>query len=347
MTMVLMHCCDTISVNSPQTQGLSDRRVAVLGERRQKLGKIEAIRHNVRKLATTTGRQRTDPGMAEGTRAVISRFAKAALRGFLIMVLIALPSVLLPGVSADTRQMVTLIALFAGALTFVEYNATYPGLIEFRDAPPFNRIRYVMLLCMVVTLSVICSDQAEESSLTRLLQAISLVVGESMDFPYSPTRLLVLMVYEGATPAESGLVRATAGMAYLISLVGMAFFVVILKLVGWPNKHQAFNVWVNLPTFDPTAGGDVVDQLDRDARVNITLGYLLPFLVPTVVKLASGGFEPVMLASAQTMIWTIVAWAFLPASLLMRGIAMGRIADMIRQKRRQNGTNMSAALATV
>ena len=28
------------------------------------------------------------------------------------------------------------------------------------------------------------------------------------------------------------------------------------------------------------------------------------------------------------------AWAFLPASLFLRGSAMGRIADMIREKRR-------------
>jgi hypothetical protein len=275
----------------------------------------------------------------------LTRFAGAALRGFFVMVLIALPSVLLPGVTADTRQMVTLVALFAGVLTVVEYNAIYPGLIEFRDAPPFNRIRYVMLLAMVVTLSVICSDQGDVSSFTRLLQAISVVAGEAMDFPYSPTRLLVLMVYEGANAGEIGLVRATAGMAYLVSLVGMAFFVVIMKLVGWPSRSSAFNVWVNLPTFDPTSGGDVIDQLDRDSRINITLGFLLPFLVPTIIKLASGGFEPMMLASAQTMIWTIVAWAFLPASLLMRGIAMGRIADMIRQKRRQNGSHLAAAIA--
>ena len=29
----------------------------------------------------------------------------------------------------------------------------------------------------------------------------------------------------------------------------------------------------------------------------------------------------------------MAAWAFLPASLLMRGVAMARIADMIRTKR--------------
>jgi hypothetical protein len=311
------------------------------------LGKIEAIRHNVWAKVRTTARRRTATGLTRGGKDVLSRFGGALLRAFLVMVLIALPSIILPQISSDTRQMVTLVALFAGVLTCLEYNATYPGLIEFRDAPPFNRIRYAMLFFTVLMLSIICSDKGDVSSLTRLFQAISLVAGEAMDFPYSPTRLLVLMVYEGATPAEIGLVRATAGTAYLISLIGLAFFVVILKLVGWPSRYQAFNVWINLPTFDPTSGGDVVDQLDRDARVNVALGFLLPFLIPMAVKLASGGFEPVMLASAQTMIWTIVAWAFLPASLLMRGIAMGRIADMIRVKRRQNGTNMAAALASV
>ncbi|MEZ5798513.1 MAG: hypothetical protein R3D63_14200 [Paracoccaceae bacterium] len=41
---------------------------------------------------------------------------------------------LLPGIGPDTKQMVALVALFAGALTFAEYNAVYPSLVEFRDA---------------------------------------------------------------------------------------------------------------------------------------------------------------------------------------------------------------------
>jgi hypothetical protein len=32
----------------------------------------------------------------------------------------------------------------------------------------------------------------------------------------------------------------------------------------------------------------------------------------------------------------MTAWAFLPASLFMRGIAMGRIAGMIAEKRKRN-----------
>ena len=81
----------------------------------------------------------------------------------------------------------------------------------------------------------------------------------------------------------------------------------------------------------------------RDARVNIALGFLLPFLTPAVVKIASTGFEPLALTSPQTLIWTMTAWAFLPASLFMRGIAMGRVAEMIREKRLVNGAAESAA----
>ena len=62
--------------------------------------------------------------------------------------------------------------------------------------------------------------------------------------------------------------------------ITLSIFVVLLKFYNWPSRSGAFNVWVNLPTFDPTAGGDVVDRLDRDARINIALGFLLPFLIP-------------------------------------------------------------------
>ena len=117
-----------------------------------------------------------------------------------------------------------------------------------------------------------------------------------------------------------------------------------MRILGWPSRMGSFNVWINLPTFDPTTGGDVVERLERDARFNIALGFLLPFLIPAAVKVAAIAFQPVTLESPQTLIWTMTAWAFLPASLLMRGIAMGRIAGMIAEKRRQNNLAAEAEL---
>ena len=275
---------------------------------------------------------------------MVSRLTGAAVRAFLVMVLVATPSVILPGIGADTKQMVALVALFAGALTFAEYNAVYPGLVEFRDAPPFNRVRFLMLFSIVFTLSVICAAKESDTAFPRLFEAIGLLIGQAMDFPYSPVRLATLMMAEGASPAQVVAVRTAAGTAYILSLISLAFFVLIFKLRSWPGRHSTFNVWVNLPTFEPTAGGDIVDRLERDARANLALGVLLPFLIPAIVNVASIGFAPLTLTSPQTLIWTMTAWAFLPASLLMRGIAMGRIASMIRFKRDANGASIAGAV---
>ena len=300
------------------------------------MGKIEAIRHNVRDIVGTRSWQWIKAVRFEGGQIVFSRLSGAIVRALLVMVLIATPSVLLADITSDTKQMVALVALFAGLLTFVEYNGTYPSLVEFRDAPPFNRVRFLMLFGTVFCLTIIERGRVAPSTMTELFEAVGLLIGQSMDFPYSPVRLATLMVSDHATLDHVSAVRTAAGMAYLISLLSLSLFVVLLKVGRWPNRRRAFNVWVNLPTFDPTAGVDVVHRLTRDARINIALGFLLPFLTPAVVKIASTGFEPLTLTSPQTLIWTMTAWAFLPASLFMRGIAMGRVADMIRQTRAAN-----------
>jgi hypothetical protein len=305
-------------------------------ERRQKLGNIKASRHIAREKLNNRARQSIGPDEEKGGSDVVSQLAGALIRAFLVVFLIAAPSVLLPSVSPEGKQMVALVALFAGLLTYIEYHATYPGLVEFRNAPPFNRIRFGMLFAMVLLLSLLERGTAYPSTLTELVSAVGAVIGMSMDFPYSPVRLVMLTMSEGATPAQAELIRAAAGLAYLVSLVSLAVFMIALKLGNWPARGRAFNVWINLPTFDPSGGGDVIDRLNRDARVNIALGFLLPFLIPAVVSLGFDTMAHLPSSSPQTLVWTVTAWAFLPASLFMRGIAMGRIAEMIREKRRQN-----------
>jgi hypothetical protein len=301
------------------------------------LGKIEAARHKVRAVVGTKARHGIGFGqMAGGTR-VASRFSGALVRAFLVMALIATPSVLLPGVGTDGKQMVALVALFAGILTFVEYNATYPGLVEFRDAAPFNRVRYLMLFATVFLVSLLERGVVFPSTLTDLVTAVGTLIGLSMDFPYSPVRLVTITMSDGATAEQAALIRSAAGIAYLTSLISLSVFTVLLKAGSWPSRGEAFNVWVNLPTFDPTAGGDVVDRLLRDMRVNVALGFLLPFLIPAVAKIGFTGIAHMPMSSPQTLVWTMTAWAFLPASLFMRGIALGRLAEMIRQKRLDNG----------
>jgi len=285
--------------------------------------------------AKTSAGQRTLSGRVKGGQEMLSRLAGAILRAALVVLLIIIPSVMLPGTGPDTAMIVAFLAILAAAFTLVEYTSIYPSLVEFRHAPPFNRIRFGALLVTVMILSLILRGQNSPDTLTQIFWLLGTRIGEAIDFPYSPVRLVVLMLPATADAAQIEHVRVAAGISYLVSILSLILFVIVLRFGGWPNNSAGFNVWVNLPTFDPTAGGDVLARLSRDSQFNLVLGFLLPFLIPALVKLAADVFDPVTLGDPHTLIWTMTAWAFLPASLLMRGLALARVAQMIGEQRRR------------
>jgi hypothetical protein len=172
-------------------------------------------------------------------------------------------------------------------------------------------------------------------------------MGAALDFPYSPVRLVTILLAEGYDTATMIEIRAAAGSAYMIAILVLCVFVLMLRINNWPGNDRVFNVWVNLPTFDPTVGGDVVARLDRDARVNLALGFVLPFVIPALMQMGGMGLGTFDLTAAQTLTWMIAIWAFLPASLVMRGIAMARIASRIRERRRQEAEAVGGGLAPV
>lgn len=278
---------------------------------------------------------------------MIERLAGAAARAFLVALMIATPALILPGAASDTSHVTIFIAAVAALFTFVEYSSASPSIVEFRDAHPLNRLRYLALFGTVLCLSLIFKGQTHPTEMTRALIAIGTIIGNSIDFAFSPVRMVVRMFPEGTTPDVIASVRTAAGIAYLTSLTAMAAFLYMVRVKGWPSRGGAFNIWVNLPQFDPTAGGDVLNRLQRDAWVNIVLGFLLPFVIPVVVKATADLLNPVILDSPQTLIWTMTAWAFLPASMIMRGIAMQRIAEMIRDQRKRAYARSDAALQAV
>ncbi|ETX26892.1 hypothetical protein [Roseivivax isoporae] len=266
---------------------------------------------------------------------MIHRIAGATVRAFLMAWLVALPALVLPDVAPDIAQIVALLSMLAALLTFVEYFGNAPSVIEFRSAPPFNRLRYMALLLTLLSLTVLVRHPVEPSLLGGALSGLGYQVGLAMDFPFSPVRLILLALPEDADGAQVALMRSVAGMAYVISMVTVMFFVTIIRMMNWPVRRQPFNVWTNLPLFDPTAGGDVLARLKRDGHVNMALGFLLPFMIPAAIRLAHalGGVLP--LDASLTLVWTMTAWAFLPASLVMRGVALLRIANLIEEKRRR------------
>lgn len=265
---------------------------------------------------------------------MLARISSAAIRGLLVALLVVLPSLLLPVSATQSPEIVAFSALLAGGLVFAEYSSHFPSFLEFRDAPPLNRGRFVFVgLCMVL-LSLLAGHAFAPTGLTALVHTLAFWLGDLLDFSYSPVHLVRLMMPATVPQYTVDLVRAAAGLAYFLSLASVVWFAVVIRLRDWPLGNGAFNVWVNLPLFDPTTGGDVVTRLQRDAKLHIIAGGLLPFLLPALVQLTASVFDPALLGSPQLLIWCVTGWAMAPASMIIRGLARLRIADLIEQKRR-------------
>jgi hypothetical protein len=273
---------------------------------------------------------------------VTSRLTGAIVRAVLVMMVITFPSVVMIDVGADTNQTVTLAALILGGMVFAEYKAVYPSLIEFRDAAPFNRLRFVMFASTLMALSLAHPNTILPYEIQIQCLTIANQVGSALDFPFSPARLLSQTADDGTTQE---FLRNGAGLAYVICLAWMAIFTAFVRIGGWPSSKKPLNVWVNLPMFDPTAGSDVVVRLSRYGRWNILLGFVLPFLIPLVVGVFAGQHGVFQSIPLHSLIWMIALWAYFPASLILRGTALLRIAELIVQTRAAHGATAGKSFA--
>ncbi|SEN15337.1 hypothetical protein SAMN04488003_11018 [Loktanella fryxellensis] len=266
----------------------------------------------------------------------------ALMRAVCVMTVIALPSLLLPMTGVAGLQVLALVSLFAATFIVIEYTVASPSFVEFRSAPPFNRLRFIALTAIVLILSLILRGIEAPSTLTRLMHLLAERIGYALDFPFSPVRLMLLMMPAGTDPAVLDVLRMATGLSYVVALGSTLIFAAMLGAHHWPARNGAFNVWVNLPMFDPTAGGDIVARLQRDGQVNLILGFLLPFVFPAAGKVASLFMAPFAMTEPHSLIWIVSAWAILPASLMMRGIALHRVAGMIHSQRRRNYAQAAA-----
>lgn len=265
----------------------------------------------------------------------MSQVAQILVRGFCVAVLILLPALLLPGISLEAAQGVTLLALLAAFVIGIEYSATYPGLIEFRDAKPHNRARFMILLAIVVSVTLVQRDVLLSSDINGWAVTAAFSVSGLFDFAFSPVRLMVMSLPSGLPLEHLALVNAAASLACLLALFGLSLMLAGILGGYWPRRDQTFNVWINLPNFDPTKGVDVVRRLERDAHVNILLGIILPFSLPVLLHLSTLLVQPMTLQSPLAFVWGISLWAFIPVNLILRGVAMYRVAQLVRDHRRR------------
>jgi len=291
----------------------------------------EWVRRPKRDKGPQRPRQYANMSGPQASTSVSGAFWRAALAALVVL----LPALMVPSTAPETGQILLVLALFAGAVVFTEYASAYPALVEFRFAAPFNRTRFALVALTILMLSLLLRAQDHAGTLLTLVAGIAAACGQLADLPGSPVRFLMAVLPETMTGTERLLVRDGAALALVLAVTTIAGFATAIRMNVWPMGSGPFNVWINLPTFDPTAGNDVVMRLQRHARVNVTLGILMPFLLPGVVLASAVMVQPVTLASPVGYVWGIALWAFIPAALVMRGVAMARVARMIRANRRR------------
>ncbi|TNC72357.1 hypothetical protein [Rubellimicrobium roseum] len=264
-------------------------------------------------------------------RIVGTRVPGSLLRAALMASLVALPQLLLGTVSAGATTLAALAALVLAIFTFAEYVVRAPSIVEFRDARPYNRLRFAALLAAVLLASLLLRPDWDNAALTAVLRRIC-DVWTHLDVPWSPVHLLLGTLPEDTDPLLGDAIGAAAAVTYALSLLMIAAFALTIRLHHWPGR-SAFNVWVNLPQFDPASGLDVVVRLQRDAQVNLSFGLLMPLIAPLAVNILSVPFDGTSLDEPVLLLWMVMAWAFIPASLAMRGLALNRLAWMIAAHR--------------
>lgn len=264
---------------------------------------------------------------------MISRFLGALIRAFLVLAVVAAPAFLLPDVTQAAQEISLIIGAIAGAFTLFEYASSHPGLVDFRFAPPYNRIRFITFAAQVIGLVFLCravsgADAFSPDILALADQAVALT-----NIGFSPIRVAVEMIGAEESEAFKTLLFRATSVSFLMAFASFLFFAVLLWLFRWPVGRDNFNLWVNLPTFEPSSGRDVERRLFRDGTANVLLGVGLPFLIPVIASRSGGWFDPSVLQNYQPLIWGCALWAFLPASLIIRGAALLKVGWLVKRAR--------------
>lgn len=262
---------------------------------------------------------------------MFSRLIGAVIRALLVVIVISTPAFLLPGVSVASQEITLIVGGITAAFTIFEYASTHPGLVDFRFAPPYNRIRFIAFACQIFALVFLCRAVEGEDPFSMI--ALSDQAVQWLSFPLSPVGLAGEMIGAGEGAEFVQLITRATALSFGVTFLSLIAFALILWLFRWPVGRRDFNLWINLPTFEPGYGRDVERRLNRDGVINILSGLAFIYMLPVILSRAGGWFDPSVLANYQPLVWGVTLWGFLAGSLITRGAAILKVAWLVKRTR--------------
>jgi hypothetical protein len=266
----------------------------------------------------------------------VQRLSGGLLRALIVLFALISPAVLVPAVSSTAREISAVIGAIAGLCVFFEYAARNPGLIDFRFAPPYNRARFSVFTAVLFMMIFFVRAQDGRDDFSGQILMASINIGMRFDFPLSPVQMFATTLGDPAVPELSEMLemlRGAAALSFVTAGTGTLFFGVLFWITPWPADREDFNLWVNLPTLETAFGVEVERRLFRVAAGMILAGIGAPYASIALTSLAVGRFDPPMLLDPLPLVWAMTIWATAPMYLLLRGLAIAKIAWLIRRAR--------------
>jgi hypothetical protein len=260
------------------------------------------------------------------------RLFGAIFRAIWVVAIVTIPSLLLASASQGSLEFALIIGGIVGIFTVFEYGSENPGFVDFRFAPPYNRFRAFTLAIQITAITLVCRAVELDIQNAPILEWAQ-NAARSLDFAWSPVARTVDLLIEDAAFSDTSAVLLvwTTSVSFVVGF-GLTFlFSSFLWVFNWPVDRAHFNLWVNLPMFQPSETMAVPSRLKRDALINVGLSIVLIYALPYALKYGSDLLTADILRSNQAMVWVTTLWVFIPTTLLARASAMWKIARIIRR----------------
>jgi len=261
---------------------------------------------------------------------VLNRLIGAVLRAVVMIIIIALPSFILPDSTLNARELSMIAGGVVGAFTIFEYAAKSPGFVDFRFAPPYNRMRVAIIASELLVIAFYYRDLPLGGSIIDFGEQVSALA----TLPGSPVRMTLDMFANTLTPGQLSRLGTAMSLAMVLALGLATLFAILLWVSRWPVDRAGFNLWVNMPNFEPSEVGRTERRLYRDGMLNILFAPLILYSAPYVLPLASNTLGSSLLREPQSVVWLATLWAFVPASLIIRGAAILKIRWILREAKK-------------
>lgn len=254
----------------------------------------------------------------------------AIFRALWMVAIVTIPSLLLASSSQGALEFALIIGAIIGLFTVFEYGSESPGFVDFRFAPPYNRFRAFTVAIQITAITLVCRAVELNLSDAPVLEwAQQSAIW--LDFRFSPVTEAIDLLLERSNLSDTSAVLLiyTSSVSFAVGFGLTVVFSTLLWIFTWPADRANFNLWTNLPMFQPSEGMAVPKRLKRDALVNLGLAVGLIYALPYALIYTTDLLDTDLFASNQAMVWATTLWVFVPSTLLARSAAMWKIARII------------------